>query len=390
MKTRVTSFAAISWAAFSMCVSACGSDEGENGPSGGAGGSSSSSGGPPVGSGGSAAPSGGAVSANGGSTQVPASGGGSVGGSGTSVAGGSSGGAAAGGAPSAAAGGAGASAGSVGSAGSAGRGGAGGGGGGGTAGKGGASAGTGGGSSGSAGAAGGAPTGGSGGGGASGVAKFSFFVTSLAAMRELSKSENGFGGDLRFGEPTGLAGADKICTTIAEKSMAGAGQKQWRAFLSTSTVHAADRIGMGPWYDRLGRLIAMTKADLLQTRPRGADVTIINDLPNESGVPNHTDGAPGCSGNSCPDNHDTLTGSDTMGMRDSGGALCADWTSTTAAGRPRVGHSWPANSGQHWIQAHVAGGCGAGVNLVQGGGMAGATVGAMGGYGGIYCLASTP
>jgi hypothetical protein len=172
--------------------------------------------------------------------------------------------------------------------------------------------------------------------------------------------------------------------------MAGAGQKQWRAFLSTSTVHAADRIGMGPWYDRLGRLIAMTKSDLLQTRPMGADVSVVNDLPNESGVPNHTDGMPGCSGNSCPDNHDTLTGSNTMGMRDSGGAFCADWTSRTEAGRPRVGHSWPANSGQHWIQAHVAGGCGAGVNLVQGGGMAGATVGAMGGYGGIYCLASTP
>ena len=30
---------------------------------------------------------------------------------------------------------------------------------------------------------------------------FSFFYTSLDAMRRLSGSENGFGGDLRFGNP---------------------------------------------------------------------------------------------------------------------------------------------------------------------------------------------
>ena len=43
-------------------------------------------------------------------------------------------------------------------------------------------------------------------------------------MRELSGSQDGFGGDLRFGEATGLAGADKICTTIAEQSMPGSGR----------------------------------------------------------------------------------------------------------------------------------------------------------------------
>ena len=33
---------------------------------------------------------------------------------------------------------------------------------------------------------------------AAGLAKFSFFVTSLVAMRSLSKNQNGFGGDLRL------------------------------------------------------------------------------------------------------------------------------------------------------------------------------------------------
>ncbi|MBN1757324.1 MAG: carboxypeptidase regulatory-like domain-containing protein, partial [Chitinispirillaceae bacterium] len=48
--------------------------------------------------------------------------------------------------------------------------------------------------------------------------KFSFFVTSLAALQDLSGSENGFGGDLRFGHTgpgAGLKGADSICECIA-------------------------------------------------------------------------------------------------------------------------------------------------------------------------------
>jgi len=237
----------------------------------------------------------------------------------------------------------------------------------------------------------GSASGGSGGSGPVATEKFSFFVTSLGGMRRLSGKDIGFGGDLRFGEETGLAGADKICRTLAEDSMPGAGDKEWRAFLSTTTVNAIDRVGDGPWYDRLGRLVAATKADLLNERPAGADSAIIDDLPNEEGVPNHTDGSPGCSGNTCPDNHDTLTGSKSDGTWD-GESTCDDWTSTEAEGRPRVGHSWPAGSGMHWIQAHAVTGCAAGVGIVQTGGGKGFgnSVGALGGYGGIYCFALSP
>jgi hypothetical protein len=235
----------------------------------------------------------------------------------------------------------------------------------------------------------GAPSGGSG-GGATATEKFSFFVTSLEGLVRLSGKDDGFGGDLRYGEATGLEGADKICRELAEASMPGAGQKQWRAFLSTTTVDAVDRIGDGPWYDRLGRLLAMNKQNLLQERPAGGDVAIVDDLPNEDGTPNHSAGKPGCAGNDCPDNHDTLTGSSADGTWD-GKSTCDDWTSTTASGQPRIGHSWPAFSGRNWIQAHTAGGCQAGVNLVQTGGTNGVpTVGAGGGYGGFYCFALTP
>jgi hypothetical protein len=217
-------------------------------------------------------------------------------------------------------------------------------------------------------------------------------VTSIEAMRALSGSQNGFGGNLSYGGKTGLAGADAICTAVAERGMAGAGAKTWRAFLSATkgganggVVNAIERIGEGPWYDRLGRVVAMTKADLQQTRPRNANAAIGNDLPNETGTPNRQG----------VDNHDTLTGSNATGMLQGGGmgVTCNDWTSASGTvGKPQVGHSWPAGSGMSWIQAHTAPGCAPGVNI-NGSGPAPAGsdyVGAGGGYGGIYCFALTP
>ncbi|WP_075011088.1 hypothetical protein [Stigmatella aurantiaca] len=219
-------------------------------------------------------------------------------------------------------------------------------------------------------------------------------MTSLESMRELSGSENGFGGDLRFGEATGLEGADKICRTIAEKAVPGSGQKVWRAFLSASTgganggvVHAIDRVGEGPWYDRSGRLVATGKAGLLAIRPQAA-AQIQNDLPNERGEPNRQG----------VDNHDVLTGSNKQGQyAGSRGSTCDDWTSAIGStGKPNIGHSWPRSSsnlsnGGNWISDHQAPGCAAGINLSQRGpGGSSPTVGGSGGYGGIYCFALTP
>ena len=69
--------------------------------------------------------------------------------------------------------------------------------------------------------------------------KMSFFVTSAGS---------GKGADLG-----GLAGADKLCQSLAQA--AGAGNRTWHAYLSTSAsgstaaVNARDRIGRGPWYN---------------------------------------------------------------------------------------------------------------------------------------------
>ncbi|MET0342435.1 MAG: hypothetical protein ABW252_15630 [Polyangiales bacterium] len=243
--------------------------------------------------------------------------------------------------------------------------------------------------------------------------RFSFFVTSLRAMRELSRSANGFGGDLRFGERgegAGLRGADKICATIAEDSMPGAGSKVWRAFLSATEggrnggpVHAKDRIGNGPWYDRVGRIVALSKRDLLEFRPAGADSRIEDDLPNEDGIPNHDP-----DGTGAVDNHNTLTGTDDEGAlySDDPRSTCNDWTNgrSDVKGSPRVGHSWLRTGSEgirllspsygHWISYTNLPGCGAGVSLGETSGFTDADnrpiVGARGGYGGIYCFALAP
>jgi hypothetical protein len=221
---------------------------------------------------------------------------------------------------------------------------------------------------------------------------FSFFVTGLESMRALSQNDNGFGGDLRYGEADGLSGADKICAEIAELSMPGAASKQWRAFMSTAAggpdggpVHAIERIGEGPWYDRLGRLVAEDLEGLLGERPAG-DAEVVDDLPNELGEPNSFAGGVEM------DNHDTLTASDETGHYDEGGT-CDDWTSTTSTESPMAGHSWPARSGQHWITAHGVAGCAPSVVDGQGSfgmGEEGGGVGDGGGYGGIYCFALNP
>jgi hypothetical protein len=313
--------------------------------------------------GGSSGTAGSAGAAVGGASGGPT--GGSSGTAGTSPVGGSSG---LGGAGASGAAGSGGDAGSSGTAGSAS-------GMGGSAGDGGT-----GGVSGSAGTSGSSGAAGTAGTGGVATEPFSFFLTSLDAVRRESGSEDGFGGDLG-----GLEGADAICTRIAESSMPGAGAKGWRAFLSTTTVDAISRIGEGPWYDRLGNLISEDIDGLLAgDRPATDPQSIGDDLPNETGVPNQAG-----TGNGDDDNHDTITGSDEMGEWD-GGSTCDDWTSAEGSDGPRVGHSWPAGSGMHWIEAHTAPGCEPSVQLVQMGGGSGNGIGNGGGYGGFYCFALMP
>jgi hypothetical protein len=67
------------------------------------------------------------------------------------------------------------------------------------------------------------------------------------------------------GQLGGLAGADRQCQNLAKA--AGAGDRTWRAYLSTSfqgkpAANAGDRIGSGPWYNAKGVLVARGPVDL--------------------------------------------------------------------------------------------------------------------------------
>ena len=87
----------------------------------------------------------------------------------------------------------------------------------------------------------------------------SFFVTSTGL---------GKGGDLG-----GIDGADRHCQALAQA--AGAGNRTWRAYLSTqgatlsdtNVVNARDRIGKGPWFNAKGVLIARDVEDLHRAEP---------------------------------------------------------------------------------------------------------------------------
>lgn len=235
----------------------------------------------------------------------------------------------------------------------------------------------------------------------------------FAAAQAFNGSTSGWGGDFRYGTGDGLAGADKLCTEIAEASLPN-NCRTWKAFLSTSSVDAIDRVGQGPWYDRLNRIIANSPTELVDTRPGGiTNATIRNNLPNEDGTPHHNEEV-GCSNlDQCADNHDVLTGSNSEGRlceADScedwggfpgGGTItdytCQNWTlGTSVTGiAPRVGHTWPTMSEMedHWISQLTESGCAPGYNLVQDGAPMGdgnGSVGDGGGYGAIYCLAVSP
>ncbi len=91
--------------------------------------------------------------------------------------------------------------------------------------------------------------------------RMSFFVTSEGAAE---------GGHLG-----GLAGADRRCQTLAKA--AGAADRTWRAYLSTSykgapAANAGDRIGTGPWYNAKGVLVARGPVDLHVKATLGAPV----------------------------------------------------------------------------------------------------------------------
>ena len=168
----------------------------------------------------------------------------------------------------------------------------------------------------------------------------SFFITSVGS---------GNGADLG-----GLAGADRHCQELA--TAVGAGDREWRAYLSTITdggapaVNARDRIGTGPWYNAKGVMVARDVADLHSDS---------NNLNKETALTEKGDVVNGRGDR--PNMHDMLTGSNLGGTAFAGEGYtnCDNWTSS-GAGSARLGHHDRQGGGEHptsWNSAHNSRGC---------------------------------
>ncbi len=166
-----------------------------------------------------------------------------------------------------------------------------------------------------------------------------FFITSV-----------GMGQGANLG---GLEGADAHCTNLAEA--AGSTGRTWHAYLSTQiegqrSISARDRIGLGPWYNARGELIA-SDLDELHLSPNIVKRTALDE--NGNRVNGRGDQ---------PNQHDILTGSRADGTaysrNDPNDHTCSSWTSS-GEGSAQVGHHDRHGGGStSWNSVHGSRGCG--------------------------------
>ena len=183
---------------------------------------------------------------------------------------------------------------------------------------------------------------------AQGGGGMTFFVTSASP---------GKGADLG-----GLEGADKHCQSLA--SAAGAGNRTWRAYLSTQAtgglsdpkfVNARDRIGAGPWHNAKGVMIAKNVDDLHSQNNNVTKDTALDEK-----------GRPVNDRTQKPNLHDMLTGSRPDGTAFPGQPFpdmtCGNWTRSGKEGSAMTGHhdragpiasSWATS----WNSSHPTRGC---------------------------------
>ena len=169
--------------------------------------------------------------------------------------------------------------------------------------------------------------------------RMSFFITSVGS---------GKGGDLG-----GLAGADAHCQNLAKA--AGAGDRQWRAYLSVAAadgkpaINAKDRIGAGPWWNAKGVQVAASVADLHSDANK---LSKENSLTEKGTVVNGR--------GDTPNTHDVMTGSQMDGTVTPGATNCGNWTSSAVDGATAVGHHDRQGGGTNptsWNFAHASSGC---------------------------------
>jgi hypothetical protein len=159
----------------------------------------------------------------------------------------------------------------------------------------------------------------------------------------------------------GLDGADAHCQSLAKA--AGAGDRAWRAYLSTQApalndpkfVNARDRIGTGPWQNAKGVVVARGVDDLHSTSSNITKETALDEK-----------GQPVKSRTDKPNEHDMLTGSRPDGTAFPGAPFfdmtCGNWTKGLKDGSAMVGHfdrGGPIDApwATSWNSSHPTRGC---------------------------------
>lgn len=173
----------------------------------------------------------------------------------------------------------------------------------------------------------------------------------------------------------GIQGADNHCKALATK--AGAGNKKWRAYLSTQAVdgkpaiNARDRIGKGPWVNTEGVQVAANVNELHSDK---------NKINVEIGRSENGRRIPGRQ--FVVNQHDILTGSTADGRAYPPGEdmTCGNWTKN-GKGSARVGHHDRMSgrtdaAAKSWNSSHPSRGCSA------------AALKSSGGAGLLYCFAA--
>ena len=167
-----------------------------------------------------------------------------------------------------------------------------------------------------------------------------FFVTSA-----------GIGDGANLG---GLAGADAHCQSLA--AAVGAGDRTWRAYLSTQgpgAVDARDRIGDGPWANANGLIMATSVSSLHHDNSNFNWEHSLDE--NGEQFPSRIDGDPDFT------EHDVLTGTQIVGTAFEAGddRTCGNWTSNDE-GSAMLGHADRysfTTPGSPWNTAHPSRSC---------------------------------
>jgi hypothetical protein len=191
-----------------------------------------------------------------------------------------------------------------------------------------------------------------------------FFITSTGP---------GKGADLG-----GLEGADRQCQALAQA--VGAGNRTWRAYLSTQAVggaqavNARDRIGRGPWQNAKGVVIAKDVEELHGNNKLTKETAL-----NEKGEVVNGRG-------DTPNRHDILTGSTPEGRAfpPDEDRTCGNWAKSTL-GAAMVGHHDRMGPNEEppsksWNSSHPSRGAD--------GGCSQADLRSTGGDGLLYCFAA--